>query len=314
MYTFCTIITANYLPFAKVLYTSLAKREISVKLQVLVVDGNNFVTEENLFIHQTQDLVKDPVFTKIEKKYAHTNSDYFRWALKPIFISYLLGKEYEKVIFVDPDIYFVSNYDFLVNELDNASVLLSPHWISIEPSQMRDALIQMFRGGLFNAGFIGVSKKGLAAMKWWAEACHYNIEKQPQIGIFVDQKYLDILPVEFEDVKILKHKGCNLAEWNMNSCKRTIKNGQLLILGQYEPIFIHFTKDTIRHITNMNDYLLKQYLDEYMNLLNEKGADEKLLKGLPAHTDRFYISNKIKRKLLIRTRLKRWLLRLSEKL
>ena len=68
MYTFCTIITANYLPFAKVLYTSLAKRDISVKLQVLVVDGNNFVTEENLFIHQTQDLVKDPVFTKIEKK------------------------------------------------------------------------------------------------------------------------------------------------------------------------------------------------------------------------------------------------------
>ncbi|MBK9568929.1 MAG: hypothetical protein IPO53_02675 [Chitinophagaceae bacterium] len=113
------------------------------------------------------------------------------------------------------------------------------------------------RNGLFNAGFVGASKKGLPALKWWSGACHYKIDRQPELGIFVDQKYLDILPVEYPDIEILQHRGCNIACWNMDTNKRTICNGKLLINDKYEAVFIHFTHETIQQILNGNDYQLR---------------------------------------------------------
>ena len=314
MQTFCTIITADYLPFAKVLFASLKKFNQDSRLHVLLVDKDEYLSTENFTIHQLNDVSETKLFREIEKKYAHTNDDHFRWALKPIFISYLLNKEFEKVIFLDPDIYFVSNYDFLFDHLNHSSVILTPHWSSTEPEQLEESLIYLMRNGLFNAGLVGASKKGLPAMKWWAEACHFKIDRQPELGIFVDQKYLDILPVEYPDTEILQHRGCNIACWNMNSNKRVMINGKLLINKEFEPVFLHLTKDTIRHILNGNDYLLRPFLDQYIFAFTELDYNFKEHMNSEILEERFTLPKIIKRRLLLRTRLKRWLMKLSQKI
>lgn len=314
MQTFCTIITADYLPFAKVLFASLKKINKSSSLQVLVINNIELLSTDSFNIHHLKDLSEQNLFKEIEKKYAHTNDDHFRWALKPIFITYLLKKGFEKVIFLDPDVFFVGKYDFLFDHLNHSSVLLTPHWSNIEAEDLENSLIYLMRNGLFNAGFVGVSQKGIPAMQWWAEACHFKIDRQKELGIFVDQKYLDILPIEFPETVILQHRGCNIACWNMNSNKRTLVNGKLLINNMYDPIFLHLTKDTIRHILNGNDYKLKPFLTEYENLFKSQGID---LQSYLPNVDlksRFTLFNYLKRKSLLRTKLKKILLRLSQKI
>ena len=314
MKTFCTIITADYLPFAKVLHVSLCKNVPGTSLQVLVVDKNNFSSSQNFIIHSVDSVVTSPVAKGIYKKYAHTNPDHFRWALKPVFICHLLQNGFDKVIFADPDLYFVNDFSFLMDELETNNIILTPQWANINPLEKESSLIALLGDGLYNAGFVGVNKNGTEAINWWAEMCHFKIEKNPKLGLFVDQKYLDILPVQFQDVKIIKHQGCNLASWNVETCKREIINGKIMINQQFEPIFIHYTKETIVNILNRNDRLLYPYLEEYIQELKNEGFD------LPDHYDELDFSKynsfylKLKHKLLIRTRLKRFLFKLAERL
>ena len=91
-------------------------------------------------------------------------------------------------------------------------------------------------------------------------------------------------------------------------------NGRLLINREFEPVFIHFTKDTIANILNRNDALLKPYLDEYIQLLSENGFN--LLKNQENLSPGRYSSGvyKLKHSLRLRTRLKRFLYKLAEKL
>lgn len=314
MQTFCTIITASHLPFARVLHTSLQRSVPGTSLQVLVVDKNNFTPEKDFVIHSIDSVLTSPVAKGIYKKYAHTNPDHFRWALKPVFISYLLQNGYDKVIFADPDTYFVNDFSFLLDELDSNDILLTPHWANLNPFENEGSLTDVLRGGLYNAGFFGVNKNGMEALGWWAEMCHYKTEKNEESGFFVDQKYLDILPVQFSGVKIIKHQGCNLASWNIQTCKREMINGKLIINRGFDPIFIHFNRETIVNIFNQNDKLLQPYLEEYIQLLKKEGFD---MHNNNSNLDFSKYNTpflKLKRKLLIRTRFKRFLFRLAEKL
>lgn len=302
------------MPLASVLHTSLKKNCAGINFYVLLVDNESVSAESNLKIISKSELAKGHFFNDIERKYAHTNTDIFRWALKPILMGHLLQQGYDKVIFLDPDLFFSGNIDFIKNLLDVHSVLLTPHWADLNLINSQDSVLPVLRNGLYNAGFVAASQKGLPAIHWWAGMCHYKMERNPELGIYDDQKYLDILPAQFDDVHILKHQGCNLASWNIQTCKREMLDGRLLINKQFEPVFIHFAKDTIVNILNRNDVLLRPYLDEYIRLLSENGFD--LLQNLdnlsPARYDTVFYE--LKHKLRLRTRLKRFLFKLAEKL
>jgi len=283
-------------------------------LQVLVVDEHTDQSAGNFVLHRVDTLAESAYFKGIQKKYGQTNPDYFRWALKPVFIGTLLEKGFTKVLFTDPDVYFVGNFSFLFDALDTSNVLLTPHWANTDPTENEDSLLAVLKGGLYNAGFVGANSSGAEAMNWWAGMCHYKTEDRKELGLFVDQKYLDILPVQFEKVEVIKHRGCNLASWNIDTSKRELVNGQLLINGSFEPVFIHFAKDTIVNILNRNDAYLKPYLDEYISALQKENFD--LLKKLPDLNPGKYNSPLylIKYRLRLRTRLKRFFFKLAEKL
>lgn len=312
MITCCTIITRDYAPMAKVLRQSLQKQVPGTRLIILVTDAE-FPEEDPDFLTVPQ-VLDGPFGREIEKKYAHTNPDIFRWALKPVLTGHLLRQGFPKVMFLDPDLFFTGDFRFLDSLLDQYSILLTPHWADLDVINSEDSVLSVLRNGLFNAGFVAANSKGLPAIDWWAGMCHYKMEKRQDLGIYDDQKYLDMLPVQFELVHILRHQGCNLASWNIKACKRELVNGKLLINGKFEPVFIHFAHDTIDNILNRNDQLLKPYLDEYAELLKKEGFDlfdkerrnRESLSRSPVY--------RLRHKTRIRTRLKRWLFKLAEKL
>ncbi len=311
---FCTVITENYLPLAEVLHQSLLQQQPGTRLIILVADRPEAPQKGNSDILGLNDLVNAPFFQDIEKKYSQSNKDVFRWALKPVLLGHLLQSGHEKVAYVDPDLFFTGDFSFIETILNDASVVLTPHWADLDLRRNDDSIFSVLRNGIFNAGFIAAGRNGLPAIQWWAGMCHFKMEKKKELGLYDDQRYLDLMQVQFQDVHILRHQGCNLAAWNIHSCKRKIRNGQLLINGQYHPVFIHFTRDTINNILEKNDELLRPYLDDYMKQLSAKGFDlPGSLKtvGSPYLDSWFYT---VKHKLRLRTRIKKFLFNLAEKL
>ncbi len=52
--------------------------------------------------------------------------DFFRWSMKSMLISYLLDKGFDKVLYIDCDMFFFNDYHFLFSDLDTSSVVINP--------------------------------------------------------------------------------------------------------------------------------------------------------------------------------------------
>jgi len=317
-HTFCTIITADYYPKALALYGSLLQFKRTVNLQVLVADNKpvNPVAPVPAGIHLTtaSDLSGYPWVDQLYNKYGYNDMDSFRWSLKPVFISYLLEKEADKLIYVDCDMYFFNDYEFLFTELNDASVLLTPNWINSDPLIDKDSFFSLFTSGFFSAGFIGAGRAGIDAMRWWAAACHFMMGEHIPHGIRGDQKYLDIFPLKFEGTKIIRHQGCNIGAWNYDECKRESVNGTVMINGKFPVIFVHFDDMMVKGILRGYDKLLLPHLQQYQQQFKDNGYDlGDFIGTIRTHAEPGMIM-KMKWNLRLKTRIKKALYKLSQKL
>ncbi|MHA4811237.1 hypothetical protein ACX0G9_24255 [Flavitalea flava] len=306
------------MPYAKALYSSLEKYDSGIALQIMVTDSNKkdcpLINYPNIAIFFPEDIFNQKLAQEIYKKYAHLNMDKFRWALKPVFIAYLLNNGFEKVLYTDCDIFFYNDYTFLFDDLDTSNILLTPHWRNSDPLINEMSFFSLFTDGIFNAGFIGANKKGIPALQWWAEACHFKMEARIMEGIYDDQRYLDVLPVRFEDIKVIRNRGCNISAWNEEECKRVLINGVVLINREYPIIFIHFNNMLMQQILKGHDALLLPYFMEFKESLERNGA---MLSDFMKNVD-YYLNAKslvrLKWKTMVRTRIKRGLFQLAAKL
>ncbi len=249
---FCTISTISHLHKAYALAESIHPFE--GKLHVLISDKESKVDIEskhdNIQLHSLND-IKAANTKKIIKKY---KGDKLRWSLKPGFLLYLFDSlNVKKVIYIDNDICFFNNPKFLFEKLEKQSLLLSPHFYPSDPEKKQNWLEANLRLGLFNAGFIAANKGAIEALRWWEKCCLYKMKRAYYRGLFDDQKYLDLIPVLFEKVEILKHRGCNLAGWNSEI---KMKNEEIL--------FIHFNPYTLNQFSSpshMYHSFFKQYVE-----------------------------------------------------
>lgn len=244
------------------LYDSLRKED-SVDFFCLITDRIN----NTPFPFKVDDLniLQDDLSKKIKKKYSGNK---LRWACKSLYLNHLLNSGYDKVIYVDNDICFYSSPDFLFEKLKISSVLLTPHHYPTDPSKDQNWLEANYKVGLFNAGFIGVNASAKPMLEWWSECCLYNIKKSYWRGLFDDQKYLDLVPVLFENVEILNHKGCNVAGWNIINSPRSEDQNKVIVIDKKWPIvFIHYNYYTIDSILNKKDPYLFSHWTQYLNAL-----------------------------------------------
>jgi lipopolysaccharide biosynthesis glycosyltransferase len=286
--TFCTIITGNYYAYALSLLESLKTHcKQTVTLHVFVSDESvdkaflQDVEEQHtgLFFHYRDEVCAEMAL-KLFEKYHHSYMDAYRWSMKPVFMNYLIQDQgFEKVIYLDCDLYFYNNPDFIFDLLDKENVLLSPHWRCADNPELDFTNFKLnFQGGIYNGGFVGINSKGTAAMEYWANLCLAACEINFERGFYVDQKYLDILHSRFEGVGVLRHRGCNVASWNHTDNKRSInQNGEVVINEVFPIVFIHFTKGTMRSILNDLDGLLLPYFALYSDSVRKYNPKINLL-------------------------------------
>ncbi len=259
--SFCTITTHSHLYKVYALADSI----MPYKLHVLLIDSNKIplINKDNIAFVTLNQIIND-LSIKIIDKYS-TNANKLRWGLKPVFLSYLLN-HHVSVIYLDNDILFYADPAFLFEKLSYSSVLLTPHFYETNPNNNQNWFEANYRVGLFNAGFIGVNFNALGFLKWWSNCCLYNIKKSFTRGLFDDQKYLDLVPILFDNVEILKHPGCNFAGWNYKNYQLDRNQfGEILINNQHKIIFIHYAELSCIVFSKIDNPLLPEY--NYYNLL-----------------------------------------------
>lgn len=271
----CTIITGNYAHYALALHDSLLQFKNDFDYAIFISSGTvnenlkDIIKQKNIIIYAENDFQNNQIAENLKEKYQLSYHDAYRWGMKPVFLSKLLNSGYDRVIYLDCDLFFFNDYNFLFDKLDETKLLLSPHWRCSDPLIDLTNFRHNFLDGIFNGGFVGVSKGSDEILNYWANLCLFNCEVNRSEGFYVDQRYLDILPTRFEGVSHITHKGCNVANWNIIDCKRVKQsNGEVLINDRFPIIFIHFTNSLFQGAYNWkDDELLIPYIKIYRDAI-----------------------------------------------
>ncbi|HEV3305051.1 MAG TPA: group 1 glycosyl transferase [Candidatus Sulfotelmatobacter sp.] len=237
----CTIVSLNYLPYARTLCNSYLVFHPLHKFYVLLVDrlpaGCDF-SDENFEVIFVEDL-GIPNFESVAFKYGilelNTN-------VKPTFLKRILRDGADQIIYFDPDILVCSPLEPVFEALAANSIVLTPHCTSPnEKGPYGEVLLLV--DGVFNLGFIAISKSAETSrfLDWWEHRCLNLGYHERWSGLFVDQKWINLVPCYFESVYVLKHLGCNVAYWNIH--ERTLgKAGNSWVVNRtISLIFFHFS-------------------------------------------------------------------------
>lgn len=94
---------------------------------------------------------------------------------------------------------------------------------------------------MFNVGWVSFrrNENAFACLHWWRNKCIQWCYDRPENDCFADQKYLDKWPALFQGVIVLRHKGANLAPWNIANYQLT-KRAYGVWVDEQPLIFFHF--------------------------------------------------------------------------
>jgi hypothetical protein len=237
----CTIVSLNYLPYARTLCDSFLELHPGCKFHVLLVDRvpkDLDLSQEKFELTVVEDL-GIPDFETVAFKFGvlelNTN-------VKPTFMMRLLDGGIDQLIYFDPDILLCAPADPVYDELSAHAIVITPHCTSPNKDVPYDELLLLLNG-VFNLGFVAVSNTPEARtfLTWWEERCLSLGYSERWSGLFVDQKWINFVPCYFESVKILKHPGCNMAYWNLHERVLSGPRESLIVNGSVPLIFYHFS-------------------------------------------------------------------------
>ncbi|PQO45920.1 glycosyl transferase [Blastopirellula marina] len=166
-------------------------------------------------------------------------------SVKATALAYLQSLTNSAVIYLDPDTVVFRSLRDISDLLADHSIVLTPHCPNAETDVDAIALneISCLAHGVYNLGFYAVSADptGREFANWWKlrlqHFCHDDIPR----GLFTDQRWIDLVPAQFERVKILREPQYNVASWNLT--QRQLSGGvpnELQVNGK--PLcFYHFS-------------------------------------------------------------------------
>lgn len=168
-------------------------------------------------------------------------------AVKSLMLQRLIQTDADKIFYIDPDIAVFNSLQPMLAMLDESSILLTPH--QLEPDDeiqsVYDNEICSLAHGIYNLGFLAIrnDETGHRFADWWSDRCLRFCYDEREKGLFVDQKWCDLVPAFYDNVRIVRDPGYNVASWNLN--RRTIEivdGGKIMVNGRYPLRFFHFTK------------------------------------------------------------------------
>lgn len=174
----------------------------------------------------------------------------FSTSIKPFCFNKLFHEGYEKVIYLDPDIFVTDSISSIYDSLNEYSMVITPHYNHIE-KEYTGAVTEeeLLFVGIYNLGFGAIKNNhiGRQIIEWWQNRLFDKCFADKEDALHVDQKWIDFLPGFFpNDILISHHPGINIAIWNLHERELKIKNNQYIIEDlrtkeSYPLLFFHFS-------------------------------------------------------------------------
>jgi glycosyltransferase involved in cell wall biosynthesis len=289
-----TIISKNYLPYALTLHDSYLKYNPNSEFRIFVVDQlsntiefqafNKLLNQDIplVFANELRNYFSTVDFDAMLARYSILEMN---TAIKPFVIEYLFSKGFEKVIYSDPDIYFTNSLNHVFSLLDTHDVVFTPHSLTPYYDDKSPGDLGILNAGTNNLGFIALSntKNTMQFVRWWQNKLFDHCYVDHQKGLFVDQKWTDLVPSYFDKVYLLRDKAYNVAYWNLHEREVYHDQGQWKVSG--EPLcFFHFSGIQSENLNSISKHqnrfklsdfpALEPLFAEYVRKLKENGADE----------------------------------------
>ncbi len=239
MHYFCTYFDHHFLDRGLALYHSLRHHGTQFTLWVLCMDPecHDVLTQMHLpameIISMAQLESRDRDLLKAKNN--RSPIEYY-FTCTPCLPLFVLRKhpEIDAVTYLDADLFFFQNPEPVFEAIGDNSIAIIPHGY---PSK----LTYREKYGIYNVGllFFKRDEQGLACLRWWRKQCLEWCYLRVETGRFADQKYLDDWPRRFRNVAVLKHKGFNLATWNMGNYHIHSVKHQVMV-DEQPLVFFHF--------------------------------------------------------------------------
>ncbi len=240
-----TICSVNYLAQARTLGDSLLKTNPDFTFIIGLVDRL-----------ETKDLDLEMI-PKFELLPVHTigindfvglcefyNITELNTAVKPFFIDYLY-KKYKKaqnIIYFDPDIIVFQPLNRLTESLRIHNFVLTPHICNSYNDDLWQNEEDLNNAGIYNLGFIATKRSSQTQefIDWWKQKLTKECLIDLCNGLFVDQHWVDFLPIFWDKVLVDKYLGYNVAYWNLHERLISKKENRWLVEGD-DLLFFHFS-------------------------------------------------------------------------
>jgi lipopolysaccharide biosynthesis glycosyltransferase len=280
----CCFTSSNYayLSRARVLASTFKKYNPNSDMVLLLVDKE----PENFSLN----LENEP-FDRVVYVHEIGIPDFNNWsfkhnvvelctAIKASAAKFLLN-QYEKVIYLDPDIAVFDSLSDIIEKLNIYDIILTPHQLSPcidRELEIKDIELCSLKHGIFNLGFFAVNNKlqALDFLNWWeSRLLKYCYEDIPS-GIFTDQKWCNLAPMYYSKLYINRDFGCNTASWNLHERSFEYIDNKIYINKTDSLKFYHFTKYggagdamTKRYATNQLVFEIWYWYGQWLRNFNE---------------------------------------------
>ena len=280
----CTIVSKNYLAYARVLARSFLEHHPGGRFFTLLVDrADDYFnpSAEDFELLQVEDLKNIPDVTSLLFQYTVLEAN---TAVKPFFLQHLTEQEgLERLVYLDPDILVVRQFDLVSERLETESILLTPHITAPIDDTAFPGEIDLLRVGAYNLGFIALADRPPVRdlLRWWqvrvADRCVVRLAD----GLFVDQKWMDLVPGFHPEVGIVHHPGYNVAYWNVHSRRLEMGdpirvNGEPLCFFHFSGVELDYPEKISKHqnrFTLADRPELRPLFDRYVSLIRATGFE-----------------------------------------
>lgn len=234
---FCTYFDARYLSRGLALLDSLSAHAGPFHLFVLSLDDEVHAAVSAL-PHVTSWRLADLEAARPALAAAgatRSRLEYY-YTCTPAWIEFVLERhaDVDRLTYLDADLHFFSSPDPVQEEIADAPIAVVEH-------RFPDTLGHLAEYGRFNVGWVSFRRGAEASscLERWREQCLEWCYDRVEPTRFGDQKYLDEWPERYPGLRIVQHKGANLAPWNLDRFDIDVIEGRVRVDGA-PLVFYHF--------------------------------------------------------------------------
>jgi len=236
---FCTYFDRNFMTRGLALYESLRRHCPDAQICIVCLDDESRETLAKMKLPGVKAIsLAELENYEPELLVAKGNRgllEYY-YTLTPIIILFALDhfSESDMLTYLDSDLFFFNDPQPLFDELGHDSISIIGH-------RFPPKLLHLAKFGIYNVAWLTFRRdaRAMDCLRWWRDRCLEWCFDRLEGNRYADQKYLDDWPERFEGVKVLQHKGANVAPWNLANYEISEDDGTVLVDGE-KLLFFHF--------------------------------------------------------------------------